>query len=192
MIERSITPEAKRLYHVLLRMVADQSETLGAFPEVSDAHAAGNLDAFGALVDAGLIAHDSETGLVTAVLPFVANDPATLVMLDGDEQQQRRAASIPDAFALAPLLLRQVRIDDTCPTCGEAVNVLTDPDRIVNRQPRSAVAIRISTGNGTIRLACSPEHARSALDASGDPEAVMLSIENLLISAREAYAAVLP
>jgi hypothetical protein len=107
MIERSISPEARRLYHFLLRIVADQSETFGAFPEVSDAHAAGSLDDFGALVNAGLIAHDAETGLVTAVLPFVANDPATLVMLDGDEEQQRRAASIPDAFALAPLLGRQ-------------------------------------------------------------------------------------
>jgi hypothetical protein len=192
MIERSISPEAKRLYHVLLRMVADQSETLGAFPEVSDAHAAGNLDAFGTLVDAGLIAHDSETGLVTSVLPFVANDPATLVMLDGDEQQQRRAASIPDAFALAALLLRPVRIDDACPTCGEPVSVLINPDRITGKQPRSAVAVRIPFRNGTIRLACSPEHARSTLDASGDTEAVMLSIENLLISARETYAAVLP
>jgi hypothetical protein len=192
MIEQTITSEATRLYHVLLRIVADQSETLGAFPDVSDAHAAGNLDAFGALVDAGLIVHDSETGLVTAVLPFVANDPATLVMLDGDEEQQRRAASIPDAFALAPLLGRQVRIDDTCPTCGEVVSVLTDPDRIHSKQPRSAVAGRIPGSSGEIRLACSPEHAQAALDASGNPEAVMLSIEHLLISAREVYAAVLP
>jgi hypothetical protein len=191
MIERSISPEAKRLYHVLLRMVADQSETLGAFPEVSDAHAAGNLDAFGTLVDAGLIVHDSETGLVTAVLPFVANDPATLVMLDGNEDQQRRAASIPDAFALSPLLVRQVRIDDTCPTCGGRVSVLTDPDRIRGKQPRSAVAVRIPAHNGTIRLACSPEHAQAALDASGDSESVMLSIEVLLIEARDRYAALL-
>lgn len=192
MIERPIQPEAQRLYHVLLRIVADQSETLGAFPEVSDAHAAGNLDAFGALVDAGLIAHDSDTGLVTAVLPFVAGDPAALVMLDGDEAQQRRAASIPDAFALAPLLGRQVRIDDICPTCGELVSVLAAPDRIGSKQPRSAVAVRLPAGNVTVRLACSPEHAQTALDASGDTEAVMLSIESLLISARESYAAVLP
>jgi|GEM_PF-6709089 len=190
MIEGSIQPEAKRLYHVLLRIVADQSETLGAFPEVSDAHAAGNLDAFGALVDAGLIRHDSETGLVTAVLPFVSGDPATLVMLDGDEEQQRRAASIPDAFALAPLLDRSVRIDDACPTCGGLVTVLTNPDRIGSKQPRSAVATRLSDGN--VRLACSPEHAQDALNASGDGEAVMISIESLLISAHEAYAAVLP
>jgi hypothetical protein len=202
MIERStngpvLTAEAQRLYHVLLRMVADQNETIGAFPDVSDAHAGGNSAAFGALVDAGLIEHDTETGLVTAVLPFVAVDPSVMVLLDGNDELQRRAAGVLAAFALAPLLGRSVQVHDECPTCGDPVRVRIDPERITRKTPRSAVVVRVPHGRSRegrfamARLACSPKHAQAAMDASGSTDAVMQSIEGLLVGAREQYAAVL-
>ncbi len=202
MIERStnepaLTAGEQRLYHMLLRMVADQNETIGAFPEVSDAHAGGDIDAFGALVDAGLIEHDTETGLVTAVLPFVAVDPSVLVLLDGNVELPRRAAGVLAAFALPPLLGRTVGVYDECPTCGKTVRVLIDPDRITRKTPRSAVVIRIPQDqsregrHAMARLACSPTHAQAAMDASGNSDAVMQSVEGLFVGARDQYAAVL-
>ncbi len=194
----ALTAGEQRLYHMLLRMVADQDETIGAFPEVSDAHAGGDIDAFGALVDAGLIEHDTETGLVTAVLPFVAVDPSIMVLLDGNEELPRRAAGVLAAFALPPLLGRSVEVRDDCPTCGELVRIAIDPDRISRKTPRSAVVVRMPHDRSregryaTARLACSPEHAQAAIDASGNPDAVMQSIEGLFVGAREQYAAVLP
>lgn len=203
MTERStngltLTADAQRLYHVLLRIVADQDETIGSFPDISDSHAGGNINAFGALVDAGLIEHDNETGLVTAVLPFVADEPSVIVLLDADHAIQRRAAGVLDAFALPPLLSRTVRIDEECVACGEQIQVLIDPDRIHRRKPRGAVAVRVPSDGSRqgqydlARLACSPEHAQAAIAASGNPDAVMQSIEGLNIEARERYASVLP
>lgn len=202
MIERAtngpaLTDGERRLYQMLLRMVADQDETIGAFPEVSDAHAGGDIDAFGALVDAGLIEHDTETGLVTAVLPFVAVDPSVIVLLDGNQELQRRAAGVLGAFALPPLLGRSVQVRDECPTCGEPVRIEIAPDRISRKNPRSAVVVRVPHDRSregryaTARLACSPEHAQAAIDASGNPNAVMQSVEGLFVGAREQYAAVL-
>ena len=202
MIERTtngpaLTAEAQRLYHVLLRLVADQDETIGSFPDVSDAHAGGDIDAFGALVDAGLIEHDNETGLVTAVLPFVAVDPSVTVLLDASDELQRRAAGVLAAFALPSLLDRSVRVADECPTCGQPVLITIDRNRVNRKDPRSAVVVRMPydlTREGryaTARLACSPEHAQVALDASGNPDAVMQSVEGLFVGAREQYAAVL-
>jgi hypothetical protein len=202
MIEQStngpaLTDREQRLYHMLLRMVADQDETIGAFPDVSDAHAGGDIDAFGALVDAGLIEHDTETGLVTAVLPFVAVDPAVIVLLDGNQELQRRAAGVLAAFALPQLLGRSITVSDECPTCGEPVQVEILPDRINRKKPRSAVVVRMPHDRSregryaTARLACSPEHAQAAIDASGNSDAVMQSVEGLFVGAREQYAAVI-
>ncbi|HYI16984.1 MAG TPA: organomercurial lyase [Thermomicrobiales bacterium] len=202
MIERTpngptLTAEARRLYHILLRMVADQDETIGSFPDVSDAHAGGDINAFGALVDAGLIEHDTETGLVTAVLPFVAVDPSVTVLLDANDELQRRAAGTLGAFALPTLLGRSVRVDDECPICGQPVHVTIDPDHVNRKTPRSAVVVRVphdQTRAGryaTARLACSPEHAQAAIDVTGNPDVVMQSVEGLLVGAREQYAAVL-
>jgi hypothetical protein len=195
-----LSATALRLYQVLLRTVADEGTepATGAFPEVSDAHGGWNLSDFGALVDAGLIAHDVETGLVTAVLPLVAREPAVNIYLDDDDQLPRLASGVVDAFALAPLLRRRVRLAERCPTCDEPVTVLIDPEGIRRRDPRSAVAVRVPAAGprqspaDTIRLACSPEHGQTALEQSGDPDAVLQSIEGLAIEARERYAVVLP
>ncbi|HEX5164017.1 MAG TPA: hypothetical protein VFV93_01370 [Thermomicrobiales bacterium] len=195
-----LSAEARRLYQVLLRTVADDGPELssGAFPDISDTRGGGNLSDFGALVDAGLIAHDVETGLVTAVLPLVAREPATVVYLDDDDQLPRLTVGVVDGFALAVLLDRRVRIIDRCPTCGELVSIMAGPDGIRGRDPRSAVAVRIPADGprlssaDTIRLTCSPEHGQAALEQSGNPDAVLQSIEGLAIEARERYAVVLP
>jgi hypothetical protein len=195
-----LSAEALRLYQMLLRTVADDGpeSTTGAFPDISDTRGGGNLSDFGALVDAGLIAHDVETGLVTAILPLVAREPATVVYLDDDDKLPCLTAGVVDAFALALLLDRPLRIVDRCPTCGEPVIVLAGPDGIRGRDPRSAVAVRVpadgprQSAADTIRLACSPEHGQAALEQSGNPDAVLQSIEGLAIEARERYAVVLP
>jgi hypothetical protein len=130
-------------------------------------------------------------------LPFVAQKPFTLVLLDADERQQHYAAGVMDGFALTPLLGRRVRVYDWCPTCGEPVQVLTDPERIRRREPRSAVVVHVPSDDSrqgrfdTARLTCSPQHAQTALEANGHPDAVMRSIEWLSTEARERYAAVL-
>jgi hypothetical protein len=195
-----LSAEALRLYQLLLRTVADDGPELstGAFPDVSDTRGGGSVTDFGALVDAGLIAHDVEKGLVTAVLPLVAREPAIVVYLDDDNEIPRLTAGVVDAFALAPLLDRRLRIVDRCPTCNELVTILTGPDGIRGREPRSAVAVRVPAAGprqsaaDTIWLACSPEHGQAALEQSGNPDAVLQSIEGLAIEARERYAAVLP
>lgn len=190
---------ARRLYQLLLRTVVESEayEAAAAFPDVSDVRVSGNLVDLGELVDAGLIEYDTETGLVNAVLPLVAEAPSTSVELDDEDTQELHAAGVLDAFALAPLLVRRVRVHDQCPTCREWVQVLTDPDRIRRRQPRSAVVVRVPADDSrqgrydTARLACSPEHAQAALEASGNPDAVMQSIEGLFIEACEQYGALI-
>lgn len=195
----ALSPAARRLYRMLARTVVDTGadEATGTFPEVSDTRPGGDLAALGELVDAGLVEYDADTGMVNAVLPLVAGGPSILVVIDGKNQTERRAAGVLDAFALAPLIGRGVRIDDRCPTCGEPVQVLIDPERIRRREPRSAVVVRVPADGSrqgrydAARLACSPEHAHAAIAASGHAEATMQSIEALNNRARQRYATVL-
>lgn len=192
-----LTAEEQRLYHKLLRTVTGQRQVTGSFPTVSEAQTGETTDGFDVLVGAGLIEVDTDTGLVTTVLPFVAHKPWTMVRLENDGNLIRFVAGVLDAFALTALLARRVRIYDTCPSCGASVQVVTDPERIRRREPRSAVVVRMPFDGSrqgryeTARLACSPEHAKAMLTHSSNPDGVLQSIERLAMEAHERYAIVL-
>lgn len=195
MNDRRLPDDVRRLYHLLLRTVADSGSdaTSGSFPYVSDMRVGGDPASFGVLVDAGLIVHDVDSGLVETVMPLVAHPLSVRVLLDGDEWSQCDAAGVLDGVALASLLERRTRLVDACCSCGGSVTVTIDPSGIQRREPRSAVVARVFADDSrqgrydTARLACSPEHARAAIEAMGNKDAVIQSLETLYIESLERY-----
>jgi hypothetical protein len=75
--------------------------------------------------------------------------------------------------------------------------VLIERGRIRRREPRSTIVVRMPADDSregrydTARLTCSPEHAQMAMEASGQSDTVMQSIEGLFIDACEQYRALI-
>lgn len=122
-----------------------------------------------------------DDGAVATIYPFSLTPTGITVTIDGAE---RHALCAIDSLGVAAMLQRPVLISASCMDCGIPIVISATPQEVEGvAPPGTVVTARYASGAGVqarchiMRFACSSSHGRRWLDAHGDPDDVLLPVE---------------